>query len=91
MLDSKLFERTLIEPAKNADRLVVVSGYASAGMVESHNLPLYIEKRSETHSKAGLNWGQRGTRNRDEAYIPIPSELQYRNSDFFLLLLITLQ
>ena len=36
MLDSKLFERTLIEPAKNADRLVVVSGYASAGMVERH-------------------------------------------------------
>lgn len=219
MLDSKLFEKTLIEPAKNADRLVVVSGYASAGMVErhlqelsdlqitltvgmarqginviqhqafkkisasssfvckywggtqpihakvyawsrnnvptiafagsanytnngfsgrqkevltevdadkaiswcasvannscayicdykeidkhipliesgiqqkpatekleSHALPLYIEKRSETHSKAGLNWGQRGTRNRDEAYIPIPSELQYRNSNFF--------
>ena len=51
--------------------------------LESHTLPLYIEKKRETHSKAGLNWGQRGTRNRNEAYIPIPSELQYRNSDFF--------
>ena len=47
-------------------------------------LPLVQMKgknRGKTHNRGGLNWGQRGRRNRDEAYIPIPKAV--RDRDFF--------
>ena len=34
--------------------------------------------RGNTHTKAGLNWGQRMNRNRNEAYIPIPADIRRR-------------
>ena len=45
------------------------------------NLSLLITHTGETHLRAGLNWGQRPGRNRDQAYIPIPMEIQ--RSNFF--------
>ena len=44
-------------------------------------LPLVIVRTGETHRAGGLNWGQRENRERNQAYIPIPSHI--RNSDFF--------
>lgn len=47
-------------------------------------LPLVQTRRQvgEVHNAgAGLNWGQRGNRNRDEAYLPIPAKV--RNKKFF--------
>lgn len=42
-------------------------------------LPLVKTKlgvgRGEVHEGGGLNWGQRGTRDRNQAYIPIPSRI----------------
>ena len=43
------------------------------------NLSFLSSQTGETHQTSGLNWGQRGTRNRNEAYIPIQSEYY----DFF--------
>lgn len=46
------------------------------------SLPLVQARSGEVHNPgAGLNWGHRGARNRAEAYIPVPSEVQ--GSDFF--------
>ena len=36
------------------------------------NLSL-LTKRGDIHTKAGLNWGQRSGRDRDQAYIPVPA------------------
>ena len=47
-------------------------------------LPLVQTTRQvgEVHNAgAGLNWGQRGNRNKDEAYVPIPAKV--RNRKFF--------
>ena len=49
--------------------------------LSSVELPLIDLKTGETHKKAGLNWGQRPGRNRDQAYIPIPSKIY--NTNFF--------
>ncbi len=46
---------------------------------ESVFLPLVQTARQvgEVHNAgAGLNWGQRGARNRDEAYVPIPAKVR---------------
>ena len=51
--------------------------------LERHSLPLYMKNTQEVHNKAGLNWGQRPGREPNQAYIPIPSNLQYQNSNFF--------
>lgn len=48
--------------------------------VESIDVSL-LTKRGEIQQKAGLNWGQRGNRNPNQAYIQLPAEV-YR-SDFF--------
>ena len=49
--------------------------------LDSVELPLIVSKTGDTHKKGGLNWGQRDRRNRDEAYIPIPSSIY--NTEFF--------
>ena len=48
---------------------------------ESVTLPLLITRTGETHKRAGLNWGQRPSRDPDQAYIPVPSNIQ--RSGFF--------
>lgn len=40
-----------------------------------------VTKTGDTHKRAGLNWGQRPKRNPDQAYIPVPREVQL--SGFF--------
>ena len=40
-------------------------------------LPLTDTRTGETHARAGLNWGQRNGRERNQAYIPIPSDKKY--------------
>ncbi len=45
------------------------------------SLPLVISRTGETHRAGGLNWGQRENREKNQAYIPIPSAV--RDSDFF--------
>lgn len=45
---------------------------------DSVNLSMLVKRTGETHKRAGINWGQRGRRNRNEAYIPIPAEVRRR-------------
>lgn len=46
------------------------------------SLPLVQVRSGEVHNAgAGLNWGHRGSRNRAEAYIPVPRDVQ--ESGFF--------
>ena len=49
-------------------------------MLKSCVLPL-ITKTGRPGNKSGLNWGQRKNRNKNEAYIPLPSEIA--KSGFF--------
>ena len=37
-------------------------------------LPLVTSQTGEPGTRSGLNWGQRNSRDRDQAYIPIPTE-----------------
>ena len=46
---------------------------------ESVWLPLYSKTQGKIQDKSGLNWGQREGRNRNQAYIPIPSEIAKQN------------
>ena len=41
----------------------------------------FITRTGDTGAKSGLNWGQRKNRNRNEAYIPLPSYIA--KSGFF--------
>jgi hypothetical protein len=36
-----------------------------------------LTRNGEIHKKSGLNWGHRGKRNRNEAYIPVPADKYY--------------
>ena len=44
-------------------------------------LSLLQKNKDETGARSGLNWGQRGGRNRNESYIPLPSNIA--KSGFF--------
>lgn len=48
---------------------------------DSVTLSLLMSKRKEIHKSGGLNWGYRSNikRNRNQAYIPVPSEVRKRN------------
>lgn len=48
--------------------------------LEMATCPL-VSKAGEIHTKAGLNWGQRERRNPNQAYIPVPADVQ--RSGFF--------
>ncbi|MBR1708795.1 MAG: NgoFVII family restriction endonuclease [Clostridia bacterium] len=52
-----------------------------ASQTESVVLPLITKKTGEPGKRSGLNWGQRGKRNRNQAYIPLPSKIA--KSGFF--------
>ena len=50
--------------------------------MQTVRLSLLIQKgprRGETHARAGINWGQRNNRDRNQAYLHIPPE----HRDFF--------
>ena len=51
------------------------------GDLETVKLSLLHSRRDETPGRSGINWGQRGNRNRNQAYINIPANI--RNSGFF--------
>ena len=65
----------------NATRPAIEKTYQTEilSLLESRLRKGNIQK--QTHQKAGLNWGQRGNRDRNEAYIPIP--LNIRTKEFF--------
>ena len=48
---------------------------------EKIHLSLLDAKTGDTPARSGINWGQRNTRNSDEAYIHIPAPIQ--KTDFF--------
>lgn len=49
--------------------------------LETVELTLLDSRTGDTHERAGLNWGQRKGRDRDQAYIPVPSQIA--KSPFF--------
>ena len=49
------------------------------GELENHTLSLLDKKTKETHTTAGLNWGQREKRDPNQAYIPVPSNIAKTN------------
>ena len=51
------------------------------GDLETVRLSLFHSGRDETPKRSGINWGQRQNRNKDQAYIHIPVNIQ--DSDFF--------
>lgn len=53
----------------------------SLPQTECVRLPLITKRTSEPGVRSGLNWGQRGNRNRNEAYIPLP--IKIARSGFF--------
>ena len=52
--------------------------YEQAGLT-AVKLSLLDTRTGETHKTAGLNWGQRENRDKNEAYIPIPQEIARTN------------
>ena len=67
----------------NAEQLEVITSGDLSG-IQSVLLPLVQLRKDpgQVHNAgAGLNWGHRGNRNRNEAYLPVPSSVQ--NSKFF--------
>ena len=58
-----------VDPGENGDSVLLPLVQTTKFPGEVHN------------SGAGLNWGQRGRRNRSEAYIPVPAHI--RNLHFF--------
>ena len=50
---------------------------------ETVSLTLVVQNTGDVHLKSGLNWGQRPGRDRNQAYIPIPSTIYKDKADFF--------
>lgn len=68
------------------DRIVIRSSTASsisAPAISSDSFVhlSFLTKTGETGKRSGLNWGQRNKRNKNEAYIPLPSRIA--RSGFF--------
>lgn len=69
------------------DYVVIHSSNMSSSVSNSEQidnrvlLPLITKRTGEPGTKSGLNWGQRKKRNRNEAYIPLPSKIA--KSGFF--------
>lgn len=50
----------------------------SSKVLDFVDLPLVVSRgreAGEVHARSGLNWGQRGSRNPNQAYIPVPAEI----------------
>lgn len=59
------------------------SGIVELNNLEHIELPLLIANNTAIHEKAGLNWGQREKRERNQAYIPVPTIFNRDNPGFF--------
>ena len=68
----------LIVPSEKHEKLSAVSA-GSLGL-PSVSLPL-TDRTGQVPARSGLNWGQRDSRNRDQAYLSVPADTA--RSDFF--------
>ena len=75
-IHSEVEEHVLIHSSKNPS---LISGSRQAE--NKVLLPLVTRRTGEPGTKSGLNWGQRTKRNKNEAYIPLPSKIA--KSGFF--------
>lgn len=73
---SEVEDYVVIRPAN-----VSSPAYGSGQMDNRVLLPLITKRTGEPGTKSGLNWGQRKKRNKNEAYIPLPSKIA--KSGFF--------
>ncbi|HCD38151.1 MAG TPA: restriction endonuclease [Candidatus Omnitrophica bacterium] len=69
-------------PSKVTEGLEMPSSKKKIAGVPTLTLSLLTQKGA-IHNRAGLNWGQRPKRNRDQAYIPIATETYKDSPDFF--------
>ena len=78
--DSAIGRKIVIaESGINQKRVIKKSSdYRSFDDSQRARLPLLKARDSQVHAKSGLNWGQRTTRNRNQAYIPIPKRIRDR-------------
>lgn len=82
----KMIDRTIYCNHFEVDCEVIISSSSKTQQFSSNNyesckLSLITKQTGEPGKKSGLNWGQRNKRNRNEAYIPLPS--QVARSGFF--------
>lgn len=86
-LYEKMVDRTIYCNHSEVEDYVVirssnVSLLSSSERTENRVLlPLVTKRTGEPGTKSGLNWGQRNKRNKNEAYIPLPSKIA--KSGFF--------
>ena len=81
--NSKINQKiTIAEPSINQAVITTErSKYRDFDDSQRARQSLLKARDNDIHSKAGLNWGQRGTRDRNQAYIPIHKRI--RDRDFF--------
>lgn len=81
--DNKINQKiTIAEPSINQTITTAERNqYRDFDDSQRARLPLLTAHNHVVHSKAGLNWGQRGARDRNQAYIPIHKRI--RDRDFF--------
>ncbi len=73
---------TIIEdPKLNSLRNSFESQDNASSSAEKVTLSLLVSQTGETPNRSGINWGQRGGRNPDQAYIHIPADIA--RSGFF--------
>lgn len=87
-LYEKTTDRTIFCTHAEVEEYVTVAtdceqAFSSAQLSQTKcvHLPLVTRRTGETGIRSGLNWGQRGSRNRNEAYIPLP--ISVARSGFF--------
>lgn len=87
-LYEKTTDRTIFCTHVEVEEYVTVAAdseqaFSSATLSQTRcvHLPLITRRTGETGIRSGLNWGQRGNRNRNEAYIPLP--ISIARSGFF--------
>lgn len=84
-LYEKMVDRTIYCTHSEVDDYVVIkptdSPLSTGGDVLENCILSFLTRTGEPGTKSGLNWGQRNKRNRNEAYIPLPSKIA--KSGFF--------
>lgn len=84
-LFSQIIDRTIYCNHSEVEDYVVIKPTDSPLLSEGTSLEncvlSFLTKTGEPGTKSGLNWGQRNKRNKNEAYIPLPSKVA--KSGFF--------
>ena len=85
MLYGKTVDRTIYCNHSEVEDYVVIkptdSPLSTGGNSLENCVLSFLTRTGEPGTKSGLNWGQRNKRNRNEAYIPLPSKVA--KSGFF--------